>query len=46
VEEFWQRIVASKKFDLVSVEKLARMVNIDSLQHSDAREIGAENIAY
>ena len=46
VEEFWQRIVASKKFDLVSVEKLSRMVNIDTLQHSDAREIGAENIAY
>ena len=46
VEEFWQRIVASKKFDLVSVEKLSRMVNIDTLQHSDAREIGTENIAY
>ena len=46
VEAFWQRIVASKKFDLVSVEKLSRMVNMDTLQHSNAREIGAENIAY
>jgi hypothetical protein len=46
VEELWQRIVASKKLDLSSVEKLSRMVNMDTLQHSNAREIGAENIAY
>ena len=46
VEGFWQRIVASKKLDIVSVEKLTRMVNMDTLQHSNAREIGAENIAY
>lgn len=46
VEELWQRIVASKKIDLVSVEKLSRMVNMDTLQHTNAREIGAENIAY
>lgn len=46
VEEFWQRIVGSKKLDLVSSEKLSRMVNMDTLQHSNAREIGAENIAY
>ena len=45
VEGFWQRIVASKKLDIVSVEKLTRMVNMDTLQHSNAREIGAENIA-
>ena len=46
VEGFWQRIVASKKLDIVSVEKLSRMVNMDTLQHSNAREVGAENIAY
>ena len=46
VEELWRRIVASKKLDLVPAEKLSRMVNIDTLQHSNAREIGAENIAY
>jgi transposase len=46
VEEFWQRIVATKKIDIVSVDKLSRMVNMDTLQHSNAREIGAENIAY
>ena len=31
VEELWQRIVASKKLDIVSVEKLSRMVNMDTL---------------
>ena len=46
VEEFWQRIIASKKFDLAAGETLSRMVNMDTLQHSNAREIGAENIAY
>src|ERR1035437_5450010 len=33
VAELWQRIVASKKLDIVSVEKLSRMVNADTLQH-------------
>ena len=46
VEELWQRIIASKKLDLASAEKLSRMVNMDTLQHSNAREVGAENIAY
>jgi transposase len=46
VEELWQRIAASKKLDLAAVEKLSRMVNMDTLQHSNAREVGAENIAY
>ncbi|WPR73345.1 hypothetical protein [Algoriphagus sp. NG3] len=46
VEEFWQRIVGSKKLDLVASGKLSRMVDMDTLQHSNAREIGAENIAY
>lgn len=46
VEDLWQRIVSCRKLDLVSEEKLSRMVNMDTLQHSNAREIGAENIAY
>ena len=46
VEELWQRIIASKTVDLVSAEKLLCMVNLDTLQHSNAREVGAENIAY
>lgn len=46
VEDFWQRILLSKKLDIKSAEKLSRMVNMDTIQHSNAREIGAENIAY
>lgn len=46
VEELWQRIVASQKLDLVPAGKLSRMVDMDTLQHSNAREVGAENIAY
>ena len=46
VEEFWHRIVESKKIDILSVEKLSRMVNGETFQHSNAREIEAENIAF
>ena len=42
IEELWQRIVGSKKFDIASVEKLSRMVNADTLRHSNVREIGTE----
>ena len=41
VDELWQRIIESKKFDVASVEKLSRMVNADTLRHSNVREIGA-----
>ena len=46
VAELWQRIVASKKLDIVSAEKLSRMVNADTLQHSNVREVGAEHICH
>ncbi|MCH7411559.1 IS1634 family transposase [Belliella sp. DSM 111904] len=46
VDDFWQRILSSQKLDIKSPEKLSRMVDMDTLQHSNAREIGAENIAY
>ena len=46
VEDLWQRIAASKTLDVQSVEKLSRMVNADTLQHSNVREIGAENICH
>jgi len=46
VEELWQRIVGSKKLDIAGGGKLSGMVNVDTLQHSNVREIGAENIAY
>ena len=46
VEDLWQRIVASQKLDIQPVEKQARMVNADTLQHSNVGEIGAENICH
>jgi transposase len=46
VEELWQRIIDSKKLDIVAVEKLSRMVNADTLQHSNVREIGSESICH
>ncbi|MCW3108200.1 MAG: family transposase, partial [Segetibacter sp.] len=46
VDDLWQRIVASQKLDIQAVEKLSRMVNADTLQHSNVREIGAENICH
>ena len=46
VEDLWQRIVASKKFDILPLERLSRMVNADTLQHSNVREIGAEWICH
>jgi transposase len=42
VEDLWQRIIASKKLDIVPVEKLSRMVDADTLRHSNVREIGTE----
>ncbi|RZS95836.1 IS1634 family transposase [Cecembia calidifontis] len=46
VEDFWSRIVSSKKLDIKSEQQLSRMVDMDTIQHSNAREIGAENIAF
>jgi len=46
VEKLWQRILASKKLDLLQSENLSRVVNIDILRHSNGREIGAEHITY
>jgi len=42
VEQLWQRIVASKRVDIPTVEKLSKMIHADTLQHSNVREIGAE----
>jgi len=46
VEQLWQRIVASKKLDIVPVERLSRMINADTMRHSNIREIGSEWIAH
>jgi tRNA U34 5-carboxymethylaminomethyl modifying enzyme MnmG/GidA len=39
VEDLWQHIIASKKLDIIQVEKLSRMVDADTLRHSNVREI-------
>lgn len=44
VEDLWHRVVASQKLDIQSAEKLSGMVNADTLQHSNVREIGSESI--
>ncbi len=46
VEQLWQRIVASQKLDIIPVEKLSRMLNADTLRHSNIREIGSEWIGH
>jgi hypothetical protein len=46
VQQLWQRIIDSKKFDITSVEKLARMINADTMQHSNVREIAAKWMCY
>ncbi len=43
VENFWQQLLTNKKVD---VEKAHRQVDVDTLQHSNVREIGAEWICY
>ena len=46
VTEFWQRLVESKKIDIVSAEKLKRMVHVDTIKHNNVREVGAEWMCY
>jgi transposase len=43
VESFWQRLISEKKID---IEKAQRQVAIDTIQHSNVREIGAEWICF
>jgi transposase len=43
VESFWERLIKEKKID---IDKAQRQVAIDTLQHSNVREIGAEWICY
>jgi hypothetical protein len=38
VAELWQRIIDSKRLDIVSVQKKARMIDADTMRHSNIRE--------
>ena len=45
-EQFWEQLIAAKKIDANWIDKSAKQVDIESLQHSNVREIGAEWICY
>lgn len=42
----WQQLITEKKIDADWVDKEARKVDIDTITHSNVREIGAEWICY
>lgn len=46
VDQLWQRITESKRLDIVPFEQRARMIDADTMKHSNIREIGAEWICY
>jgi hypothetical protein len=47
-EKYWEQLVSKHKIDVSdkAFEKSKRMVDIDSIKHKDAREIGAEWMCY
>lgn len=42
VSDLWSRIVAGQKLDLTLYDKSSRMVNADTLEHKNVREVGSE----
>lgn len=46
VDELWSRIVKEKRLDITLYDPTSRMVNADTIQHKNVREIGAEWICY
>jgi transposase len=44
VSQLWQRILEEQKLDTSNLIKHQRMIDADTMQHTDAREIGAERI--
>jgi transposase len=46
VTELWSRIIAGGKLDLTLFSPQSRKVDIDSLKHSNVREVGTEWICY
>lgn len=47
-EQYWQEMVSKKKIDVTdqAFEQSKRLVDIDTLKHKDAREVGAEWMCY
>jgi len=46
VEELWRRIVGGKKLDLTLYDEKSRMIDADTLRHSNVREVGSEWMCY
>jgi hypothetical protein len=46
VAELWGKIVGGKRLDLTAYDPNNRMVNADTLNHSNVREMGAEWMCY
>jgi transposase len=42
VSALWQRIIEEKRLDIGTMEKRGRMIDVDTLLHSHAREAGSE----
>lgn len=40
--KWWNMIAARGKLDLTTYDKDSRMVDIDTIKHNDAREVGSE----
>jgi len=46
VEDLWQQLIAEKRIDTDWIDKASKQVDVDTIQHSNVREIGAEWICY
>jgi len=46
VEALWQRIIENNRLDIPSASKRKRMVDVNTIGHSHAREIGSEHICH
>ena len=46
VAELWGKIVGGKRLDLTAYDPNSRLVNADTLNHSNVREMGAEWMCY
>lgn len=46
IRHLWSRIVAGQKLDLTVYDEKSRMVSVDTMRHSNVREIGSEWMCY
>jgi hypothetical protein len=46
VTELWGKIVGGKRLDLTTYDENNRMINADTLKHSNVREVGSEWMCY